>query len=40
VKISEVLDTSRQRDSSPKRSLGLAWRRNGSFYKKSAAWQP
>ena len=40
VKISEALDKIPQQGSSPKRSLGLALRRYGSFCKGSAARQP
>jgi hypothetical protein len=38
--ISKALDTSCQHASSPKRSRGSAWRRYGSFCKRSASWQP
>jgi hypothetical protein len=40
VKISEALDTSRSRGSSPKRWRRVAWLRYGSFCKKAALRQP
>ena len=40
VKISEVLGTSQQHDSSPKRSPDLAQRRHVSFCREAAARQP
>ena len=40
VKITKVLGTSQQQASSPKRSLGSALRRHGSFCKQAAARQP